>query len=351
MKASVKLIVIEPKEDAMLMKHLRCFLVVMEQGSFTRAAAKLYVTQSAISQQIAALERETGAKLFLREGRIVAPTDSGRYLYRQIQPMIEQIDNAKDKAASESTCEARHLSLYYRGAAVDPIVSPLLAHLRRREPTARIDLLRSSRTIDTLVSLELGEVDVALLKNGGRSLDIPLQFQRICFLYPVWVLPAGHPLAAKHSLSVEDLEGEDVVALEPAAPTQPAAGTGASIDMRYQGIHDRLRALCPERCVPAKDCVAAVTLARAGYGVTLVDSSQVPFADGLDFVPYAGGALVEYGAFAHALNANPLVDAMLSSARELFGKPSVLQPGGLLASLDEFRREHPHILLPASAQS
>lgn len=334
----------------MLMKHLRCFLAVIEQGSFTRAAAKLYVTQSAVSQQIAALERETGAKLLVRKGRAVEPTDSGRYLYRQVKPLVEQLDNAVDKAASVSTDTARHLSLYYRGAAVDTLVAPLLTHLRLREPAAQVDLLRSNRTRDTLVSLSLGEVDVALLKNSRRSLGIPLQFQTICLLYPTWVLPSGHPLATQSSLSVEDLRGESIVALEPVASPQSTAGAGTGADMRYQGIHDRLRALYPDRCIPAKDCVTAVTLARAGYGITLVDSSQVPLIDSLEFVPYKGGELVEYGAFANAFNANPLVDMVFEGVRELYGKPSVLKPGGSLIPLDVFCSEHPCVLPPASAR-
>ena len=72
----------------MLLKQLRTFVAVVDNRGFTRAAAQLYLTQSAVSQQIQSLEDETGTELLHRKGRSVEPTESGAYLYREVKPLL-----------------------------------------------------------------------------------------------------------------------------------------------------------------------------------------------------------------------------------------------------------------------
>lgn len=335
----------------MELKQLRCFIAAVDQGSFSRAAKQLYVTQSAVSQQIAALERHVGARLFERTGRSVRLTDSGRFLYQRVRPSIEQIDDAVDKAASVPTTEVPHLTMYYRGDAVDPIVVPLLARLHEKTPECRVELLRSRRTQDVLVSLSLREADVALLKRRPHPLMESMVFHPLCLVYLACALPSDHPLASRPVIGPEDLERERLVLLESrgeSAAGVPSADAPAS-DMRYQREHDELRKRFGNRATLTADFITALTLAKAGFGITLVDSSQATSTEGLAFVPYRENRWFEYGVFANAHQSNPLVDTLLSTADELFADRPVFEPGGKLARLDRFMTAHPGIVLDPAA--
>ena len=326
----------------MLLKQVQYFIAVAENGSFTRAAEQLYITQSAVSQQIASLENEVGAELFYRRGHSIELTDSGRYFYREVKPLVEHLRNAVDKVADVPNSKERHLSVYYRGNAVDPIVAPILAELRARNPGMRLSLLRSKRTGDTLVSLNLGEADIAILKKGPHPLVGTMEFCSLnCYTHLACVLPANHRLAGRSVISEDDLAGEDLVLLE----NRPSVSANQTLrnDLRYQWVHERLKARFPDSYALASDNVAAVTMARAGFGIALVDSSQASMGDGLSFVPYADNHLFEYGAFYHRYNVNPLVGAFVDIARQLYSTPHMFGPASRLQPLDDFFAEHPGV--------
>lgn len=75
------------------LNDLHTFMVVAQERSFTRAAAKLRTSQSAISQTLRNLEDRIGIKLLSRTTRSVAPTEAGEYLLNLLQPAIEEIEN------------------------------------------------------------------------------------------------------------------------------------------------------------------------------------------------------------------------------------------------------------------
>lgn len=76
----------------MLLRQLKYFLAVVETDSFTEAAAQCYISQSAISQQIQALERELGVKLLNRENRKFSLTEAGRHFYQYGRVLADEAD-------------------------------------------------------------------------------------------------------------------------------------------------------------------------------------------------------------------------------------------------------------------
>lgn len=328
----------------MLLKQIQCFVAVVETGGFTRAAKQLYVTQSAVSQQVAALEAELGTELFYRRGHIVELTDSGRYFYRETKPLLERLANTVDKVADIPNSRERHLSVYYRGDAVDELVVPVFAELRRRCPDIRLSLLRSKRTGDTLTSVNAGEADIAVLKKGPHPLTGAMKFCPLnCFTHLSCALPAGHRLAGKPCIAEDDLAGERLVLLE----SRPGSSPNQELrnDLRYQWVHERLKERFPNAYALASDNIVAVTMAKAGFGVTLVDSSQATGGSGLTFAPFAENRLFEYGAFYHRHNVNPLVGEFVAVARELYRVPRMFGPASRLQPLEEFLAEHPGMWL------
>ena len=79
----------------MLLEHLRFFYAVAENGSFTRAAQQLLLTQPAVSSQIRNLEERLGQKLFERQGKRVRLTEAGEILYTQSRKIFQQLREAE----------------------------------------------------------------------------------------------------------------------------------------------------------------------------------------------------------------------------------------------------------------
>ncbi len=325
----------------MLLRQMRYFVAVVENRGFTRAAEQLFVTQSAVSQQISQLEDDLGTRLILRKGHALELTNSGRYFYREAKAVLQRLDNAVDKVADVPSDSGLRLSLYYRGDAIDPIVVPILALLHERHPALEINLMRSKRTTSVLASLNAGEADLAILKQETSSLGDVLRFHSLrCFTHLTCVLPQGHPLASRTSLSTTDLAGEQLVLLE---ARQDPIGQGALRDLRYQWVHEQLKRLYPQNYLLASDNITAVTLVKAGFGITLVDSSQITTADGLAFVPLLENHFFEYGVFFRRQNVNPAISRFFEMAEELYTAPMMFGPARRLRPLAEFASEHPDV--------
>lgn len=81
----------------MLLRQLDYFVKVVENNSFTKAAAQAYISQSAISQQIQALEKDLGVDLMVRQHRSFALTPAGEYLYRHAPPALSPGQGIKGK--------------------------------------------------------------------------------------------------------------------------------------------------------------------------------------------------------------------------------------------------------------
>src|ERR1019366_685703 len=163
-------------------KQMRVLKEVAEHGSFSGAAVALSYTQPAISQQIAALERQAGAKLVDRTTRGVRLTEAGGG-------------------------QVRLVSFPTGGASLIPVAT---AAFRRRHPGVEVSLSVAGMP-SALERLKAGEVDVALLIEpdfAPQPRDALLE--RIHLLDdPMFaVLPAGHSLATKRTLKLADLAGE-----------------------------------------------------------------------------------------------------------------------------------------------
>src|SRR4051812_29340939 len=142
-------------------KRLRVLREVAEQGSFSGAAEALSYTQSAVSQQIAALERETGSTLVDRGARGIRLTDAGRALVEHAEAILSRL------AAAEAELEAiaglrggrvRLASFPSAGAALVPLA---IATFSKRHPAIELSL-REAEPEDSVPLLKSGELEVAL---------------------------------------------------------------------------------------------------------------------------------------------------------------------------------------------
>jgi DNA-binding transcriptional LysR family regulator len=187
------------------LRHLLALRAVARSGSFSRAADELGYTQSAISQQIAMLERIVGLPLFERRGgrRQVILSESGELLLRHAGSIVDRFQSARaDLAAfAEGAKGALRIGAYESVSA--RILPAILGVFAAKWPKVEIDLRDSSDT-DLLSLVEAGELDLAFVMDSEVMSD---GFKTTELLQDPYVLlvPVGSPLAAKQPVSLDDL--------------------------------------------------------------------------------------------------------------------------------------------------
>jgi len=190
--------------------RLRVFVEVAKQGSISAAAEELSYTQSAVSQQIAALEAETGVTLIERLPRGVRLTTAGSTLLAHAEGILGRL------AAAEADLEAiaglrggqlRMASFPTAGATLMPLA---IAMFRAQHPEVELTLAEGEPE-DIAPRLYAGEFDLALLfefEGTSESLVADLVRQPL-FEDPMFLaLPADHPLARRRTLRLADLRAE-----------------------------------------------------------------------------------------------------------------------------------------------
>lgn len=206
----------------MLKPALNVFIEVCKAGSFTKAAAKLYVTPSAVMQQMDALEREYGAKLFIRSYHGVQPTDTGSYLLEQAEDMMQRsqavlsrLRTASDK--SDTLCFGT--SIWERCR----LLYDLWTLYSQQKPACKIEMVNISTDIGIPESVDLIES-----LNGGVPWMRQWDFYEICRVPVGIALEKNHPLARKDILKPEDLAGCEVALFK---------------DTSFDGVQDLCRTL------------------------------------------------------------------------------------------------------------
>jgi len=202
-------------------KRLLVLREVAARGSFSAAADALSYTQSAVSQQVAALEREAGTRLVDRGARGARLTDAGRALVEHSDGILSRL------AAAEAELEAiaglrggrvRLASFPTAGATLVPLA---VANFSREHPGVELSLIEAEPE-ESIPLLKSGELDVALVFEYAtlpRSVYVPV-YEGIDLVHllddPMYVaLPPGHRLAQKTKLRMEDLDGESWVEGDP----------------------------------------------------------------------------------------------------------------------------------------
>ncbi|MFF9427591.1 LysR family transcriptional regulator [Streptomyces sp. NPDC014746] len=198
-------------------RELRYFLAVAEELHFTRAAARLYVSQPALSKQIRALERQLGAALFDRDRRGVALTPVGTALLPHARAVLAAWEEGREAVERARTAADRTLVV---GMTTSPGRGGLLPAIRSRfteaHPEARLRL-RQVGWEDPTAGLADGTSDVAFV---WLPMIGPDRFRWVVVAAEprLAALPEAHPLAARASLAMADLLDEPFLALPGTGP-------------------------------------------------------------------------------------------------------------------------------------
>jgi DNA-binding transcriptional LysR family regulator len=190
-------------------RQLRAFVAIAESGTFTAGAARVHVTQAAISMQIRQLETEVGAKVFVRAPRHVILTEAGEHLLHRARQILREHDAALEEIAELAGAERGRLRIGSASASLLTDQLPrILKELRKQHPRAEISV--TSGTSEALVQqIVAGELDIAFV---SLPVDVRgIQTERLGEDQLVAIASPRHKLARQKTVSAYSLAGEKLI--------------------------------------------------------------------------------------------------------------------------------------------
>jgi len=258
---------------------LRTFVEVVETGSFSEAAERLNFTQSAVSQQIAALESDLGTPLLTR--RPVRPTEAGERLRRHAKALLVRLEAARADVTRPSAPPGR-LTLGLTPLAWSAPVAAALTGIRAE--SARLSTRLQVAGLDRIVAATAtGALDLGLV-DGFTAPSDPLRLPepgdprslRVTECPVVVAVPSGHPLARRRSVDLSDLADAYWIDAPEVVPLSRLPVDGLRAGLRYDGA----------------EVTVLTGLVAAGHGLAVLPEWLVAGRSGLAAVPLGVPRLV-----------------------------------------------------------
>lgn len=241
----------------MELHHLRAFAAIVDAGGFARAAARLNLSQPALSRQIRALEARLDVALFDRLGRRVQLTSEGEDLLQRARRLLTDAESLGERARTLKRGQTGVLRIGATPQAMETLLAGLLPRYRRRHPGVEVHLVEDGG-VRLATRLERGDVNLAFTAAGDARFSARL-------LAPLYVLAArlkSRGTGGGAALEIESLASEPLLLL------RRDFASREWFDTACQVAHLRPRVLL-ESGAPH----TLVALAQAGYGVAILPSN------------------------------------------------------------------------------
>jgi DNA-binding transcriptional LysR family regulator len=189
------------------LRQLRYFVAVAEELSFQRAAQRVFITQPALSQQIARLEDELGVQLLVRTTRSVELTPGGRHLLEGANGLLQQASRLFEDVRVAAQAFERRLTIAYPEYLNPPFIPAALREFSLQHPDVRVERINATST-EAVPLLRTGKLDL----HFGITPPAP-DFAQTDLLHGrmTLVLHRQHPLATRRTLDVADLGGHPLI--------------------------------------------------------------------------------------------------------------------------------------------
>jgi len=253
----------------MNLRYLRAFATIADVGGFARAAARLHLSQPALSRQIHALEADLGVPLFDRVGRHAQLTSQGEDLLRRSRRLLAEAESLSERARELKSGETGILKVAATPQVIENLLAPFLIQYRHRHRGVEVHLVEDGGA-RLLGRLERGEVHLSIMPAGKT------RFQRR-LLYPMHVIAvvlSSHRLARRRLLEISELEEE------PLLLPQRGFGSREWFDTACDIAHIRPRVLL-ESAAPQ----TLVALAATNYAIAILPSNARVPTDNLRPIP------------------------------------------------------------------
>lgn len=297
--------------------QLQCFLTVAETLNFAQAAARLSVTQPAVTHQIKALESELNVTLFKRNTHAVEITHAGFLFLEDARTIITASSRAVKRFENFHEYDLQLFSIGYLNDGLPRCLQEVLGkfsvlypniHPVLREAPSQSLLYRflENETADVLWGIEE--------QNAGK---IPGIYKEMIQTPLVCVCQGTHPLADRSYVTLADLKKERLIVFDP--------GNSLFFIAKFQGqlIQERH----PKDIYFCESTEAALMLASAGYGIFLLPKLLLPPESLLKAIPLKDAAPLSFGVYYKTLQRNKPLKSFVDLVKEQFPLTSITSSG------------------------
>jgi DNA-binding transcriptional LysR family regulator len=257
------------------LRHLRTFVAVAEEGSFTRASERLHIVQSAVSAGVRTLERELGVSLFERSTHQVRLSDAGIALLPEARRTLAAADAARE-AVDQVRGGLRGTVVLgtMQAQAMYAINLPgLLADFRLRHPHVTVNVRHAGGSSAIADEVREGRLDLGFVALSDRTWP-GVQLAQLSNEAIALAVPADHPLSARRGIELGDLRDATMVDLP------RGWGTRMAIDRSFAAAGVP-RTVAYE----VNDTASMIEFIRHGLAIGLLPPSFVDGVDGISLVP------------------------------------------------------------------
>lgn len=287
------------------LQQIRYVIAVAEEHSFTRAAQRCHVVQSALSHQIKALERELSVALFARSSRKVELTAAGEAFLPGAYKALESVERAvADSAAVDGEIRGSlKIGVIPTVTTID--VPALLSEFHLAHPGVRIRLCEGG-SFDFIEAIQKGSMDVAILGLPDSMPPKGVEATVLAHERLHAVVSSEHRFAGESALRIEDLAGETFVDFPEGTPGR------VPTDLAFHNV-----GLRREVYFEAMTTDRILGLVRANLAIALLSPDAIPDTRGLSTISVSDGPTrIEYLAWSN-FNPSPAANAFLSHTQKL----------------------------------
>lgn len=194
-------------------RKIEYFLHVVEEKSFTKAAKRIHISQSGISQQIASLEEDLGVTLINRLNNKFELTKAGDYLYHSCREFVNQYHQIEKKTQEIHFRSQLDINIGYAGPIESTIIEPLVSLIQAHYPDLNFNFEKNSfrEIIDTLFN---GSMDMVIsytydLEKSDEVVTIPIRREPLGL-----IVSRRHPFAQKKKITASEVAGEKIIMLD-----------------------------------------------------------------------------------------------------------------------------------------
>jgi DNA-binding transcriptional LysR family regulator len=292
----------------MELRHLRYFVAVAEELSFTRAAKRLHVSQPPLSRQIRNLEEEIQAALFVRGKRGVILTEAGQFLLIEARQILAQSERAALLARTTRRDEVGHLAIAYTAALFDPLLWRTLRQFRQRFPLVELEIREMSAFQQTQALVEK-QIDLGYVAIRFPELEQDLVFECVRKAAAWVALPPGHPLAKRRRLTFRALAQEAFI-----LPRWAATSTF----QKWFSSQCEAAGFTPKIAQKGDNAYSVLGLVSAGVGVAIMpEMARHLMSQEVEFRPLpASVPKFEFNIVWRRENTSPVLQTFLGMLRE-----------------------------------
>jgi LysR family transcriptional regulator for metE and metH len=188
--------------------HFRLVDTIHKEGTVTKAAESLHLTQSALSHQLKELEREMGVEVFHRQGKRLQLSEQGDRFLQSAKKILAEIKSLEEDISNFKSGQVGKLGISMQSYTSYHWLPAIVKDFRSRWPDINIQIVAEA-TQRPLEYLLRGDIDVAIVRT--QMVNTLIQYEKVFVDQLVVVMSTEHPLAAKEIIEFTDFEDEELI--------------------------------------------------------------------------------------------------------------------------------------------